>query len=112
MRHRNSHEDDRPASKGVTGLVQVTREGLLDDAFMAKVYAQLPADARLRMDDELEASIDGILSRHGRDAAVSGVRIRIADVESRCGAHGYAPCESPWLAPKLLPGLHYRARLA
>lgn len=49
---------------------QVTREGLLDDAFMAKVYAQLPADARLRTAEELEESIESILSRHDGDAAV------------------------------------------
>jgi cation transport protein ChaC len=53
-----------------TQSVQVTREGLLDDAFMAKVYAQLPADARLRTVQELETSIDAILSQHARDAAV------------------------------------------
>ncbi|CAN7483745.1 gamma-glutamylcyclotransferase [Variovorax sp. LjRoot290] len=53
-----------------TQRVQVTREELLDDAFMAKVYAQLPADARLRTVEELEASIDTILSQHERDAAV------------------------------------------
>jgi cation transport protein ChaC len=70
MRYRSSHEDDRPALTAVTGPAQVTREGLLDDAFMAKVYAQLPADARLRTAEELEASIEDILSRHHRDAAV------------------------------------------
>jgi len=37
---------------------------------MAQVYAQLPADTRLRTAVELEASIDGILSRHVRDSAV------------------------------------------
>jgi cation transport protein ChaC len=50
--------------------VHVTREGLLDDAFMAKLYAQLPAGARLRTPEELEASIDAVLSQHERDAAV------------------------------------------
>jgi cation transport protein ChaC len=54
----------------VTGIAQVTRDGLLNDAFMAQVYAQLPADARLRTTEELEASIEGILSRHDSDAAV------------------------------------------
>jgi len=50
--------------------VQVTREGLLDDAFIAQVYAQLPADARLRTPEELEASIEAILSRHESDSHV------------------------------------------
>jgi len=49
---------------------RVTRERILDDAFMVKVYAQLPADARLRTPEELEASIEGILSRHDEHAAV------------------------------------------
>jgi glutathione-specific gamma-glutamylcyclotransferase len=75
MRHRSPHQDGRPEgaagrASGVSGPVQVTREGLLDDAFMAKVYAQLPADARLRTAEELEASIEGILSGHDGDAAV------------------------------------------
>lgn len=50
--------------------VQVTRQGLLDDAFMSKFYAQLPADARPRTADELEASIEAMLSQHERGAAV------------------------------------------
>jgi cation transport protein ChaC len=70
MRRRNPHEDGRPASNALTGAAQVTRDGLLNDVFMAQVYAQLPADARLRTAEELEASIDGILSRHDRDTAV------------------------------------------
>jgi cation transport protein ChaC len=37
---------------------------------MAGVYAQLPPGARLRTAEELEASIEAILSRHGRDTAV------------------------------------------
>ena len=37
---------------------------------MAKVYAQLPADARLRTPEDLEASIEAILSRRDGDAAV------------------------------------------
>ncbi|WP_233259484.1 gamma-glutamylcyclotransferase [Ramlibacter sp. WS9] len=49
---------------------QVTREGLLDDAFMAQVYAQLPPGTRLRTAEELEASIETALSRHDGDAAV------------------------------------------
>lgn len=53
-----------------TQSVRVTREGILDDAFMAKVYAQLPADARLRTPEELEASIEATLSQHERHAAV------------------------------------------
>lgn len=53
-----------------TQRVQVTREGLLDDAFMAKVYAQLPAGARLRTADELETSIEAMLSQHKRDTAI------------------------------------------
>ena len=53
-----------------TQRVQVTREGLLDDALVAKVYAQLPAGTRLRTVEELEVSIDTILSQHERDAAV------------------------------------------
>ncbi|MDR6538556.1 gamma-glutamylcyclotransferase [Variovorax soli] len=56
--------------KPATQRVQVTREGLLDDAFVAKVYAQLPAGARLRSVEELEVSIDAILSQHERDAPV------------------------------------------
>lgn len=70
MRRCNPHEDGRPASNAVTGAAQVTRDGLLNDAFMAQVYAQLPADARLRTAEELEASIEGILSRHDRETAV------------------------------------------
>jgi glutathione-specific gamma-glutamylcyclotransferase len=50
--------------------VQVTREGLLDDAFMAKVYSQLPPDARLRTAEELEASIEATLSKHERNAPI------------------------------------------
>lgn len=49
---------------------QVSRDGLLDDDFMAQVYAQLPADTRLRTAAELEESIDGILSPHDCDTAV------------------------------------------
>jgi len=52
------------------GPLQVTRDALLDDTLMAKVYAQLPAGARLRTADELEASIDNILSQHDDDAVV------------------------------------------
>jgi glutathione-specific gamma-glutamylcyclotransferase len=54
----------------MTQRVLVTREGLLDDAFVAKVYAQLPADVRLRTADELEASMEAMLSQHERDTAV------------------------------------------
>lgn len=50
--------------------VQVTRAGLLDDAFMANVYAQLAPDARLRTPAELEASIAATLSQHEPGAAV------------------------------------------
>jgi glutathione-specific gamma-glutamylcyclotransferase len=50
--------------------VQVTREGILDDAFMAKVYAQLPADTRLLTPRELESSVDAILSLREGDAPV------------------------------------------
>jgi hypothetical protein len=67
MRHHNPHEGGRPESRSV---VQVTREGPLDRAFMAKVYAWLPADARLRTADQLKASIESILSRYDGDAAV------------------------------------------
>lgn len=49
---------------------RVTREGLLDDAFMAQLYAQIPAGARLRTAEELEASMEDVLSRHDGDAAV------------------------------------------
>lgn len=49
---------------------QITREGILDDGFLAKVYAHLPADARLRTPEELEASIEAVLARHDRDTAV------------------------------------------
>ena len=52
----------------MTATAPVTREGLLDDAFMAKVFARLPAGTRLRTAEELEASIEGILSRHDGDA--------------------------------------------
>jgi len=50
--------------------VKVTREGILDDAFMAKVYAQLPADARLLTPEELESSVEAILSMREGDAPV------------------------------------------
>jgi len=70
MRHRDPHQDRQPASNAGTGTAQVSRDGLLNDDFMAQVYAQLPADTRLRTTEELEASIDGILSRHDRDSAV------------------------------------------
>ena len=49
---------------------QFTRERILDDAFITQVFAQLPADARLRTPEELEASIEGILSPHDPDADV------------------------------------------
>jgi len=60
----------RSALNALVAPVQVTREGILNDAFIAKVYAQLPADARLRTPDELEASIEAILLRHVDGAAV------------------------------------------
>jgi cation transport protein ChaC len=65
-----STEAEEHALKAVVEPVQVTREGILDDAFIAKVYAQLPADARLRTPDELEASMEAMLSRHVDDAAL------------------------------------------
>jgi glutathione-specific gamma-glutamylcyclotransferase len=70
MRRRNPHEADGPASIAVTGPAKVTRDGILSDAFMAQVYAQLPADARLRTAEELEASIEAVLAESDRDAAV------------------------------------------
>jgi glutathione-specific gamma-glutamylcyclotransferase len=60
----------QPVSNAVTGTAQVTRDSLLNDEYMAQVYAQLPADTRLRKAEELEASIDDILSRHDRDTAL------------------------------------------
>ncbi|MCR8958766.1 gamma-glutamylcyclotransferase [Variovorax sp. S2] len=70
MRRRNPQDEDQPGSNAVTASAQVTRDGLLSDAFMAGVHAQLPPGARLRTAEELEASIEAILSRHTRDTAV------------------------------------------
>ena len=70
MHYLSPREDDRPASKSVAQTARFTREGLLDDAFVAQVYAQLPAGMRLRTAEELEASIDGVLLRHEGDAAL------------------------------------------
>ncbi|CAN7495561.1 gamma-glutamylcyclotransferase [Variovorax sp. LjRoot84] len=70
MRYLSPREDDRAGSRAVVEPARVTREGLLDDGFMAYVYAQLPEGARLRTAEELEASIEGILSRHDGDTAV------------------------------------------
>lgn len=70
MRYPGPRENDRAGSKAAAEPVRVTREGLLDDAFMAQVYAQLPAGVRLRSAEELEASIEGILSRHDGHASV------------------------------------------
>jgi glutathione-specific gamma-glutamylcyclotransferase len=53
-----------------TAAVPVTREGLLDDAFMAQVYAQLPPQVRLRTSEQLDASIEDILSKHDGAAAL------------------------------------------
>jgi len=50
--------------------VRVTRESLLDEAFMARLYAQLPAGAQLRTAAELEASIDSLLAGHPQGEAV------------------------------------------
>jgi cation transport protein ChaC len=54
--------------------VRITREGLLDDAFIAQVYAQLPAGVRRRSAQELEASLDALLAQHepGADVHVFG----------------------------------------
>jgi cation transport protein ChaC len=50
--------------------VRVTREGLLDEAFLARLYARLPAGAQLRTAGELEASMDSMLAGHAEGEAV------------------------------------------
>lgn len=70
MRYLGPRDDDRPASNAVIEPARVTREELLDDAFMAQVYAQLPAGVRLRTAEELEESMESVLSRHVGDKAV------------------------------------------
>lgn len=70
MRYLSPREDGRPASNAAIEPARVSREELLDDAFMAQVYAQLPAGVRLRTAEELEASIEGVLSRHDGNAAI------------------------------------------
>ena len=54
----------------MTEPVQVTRDAILDDTFIARLYAQLPADARLRTPAELDASMESILSQHDSGTAV------------------------------------------
>ncbi|MBT2334959.1 gamma-glutamylcyclotransferase [Variovorax paradoxus] len=43
---------------------QTMRERILDDRFVASLYAQLPAGARIRTPGELDASLESVLSRH------------------------------------------------
>lgn len=43
--------------------VQVTRDSLLDDAFVDKVYAQMPQGMQLRTREEVEASLHAVLSQ-------------------------------------------------
>jgi cation transport protein ChaC len=82
MRYPSSHKEGLhllgPARFGyadaaatrVIEPAQFTRERILDDAFIAQVFAHLPADARLRTPEAVEASIAGILSTHDPDADV------------------------------------------
>ena len=51
-------------------LVRVTREGLLDEALVARLYAQLPAGAQLRTAGELEESINSMLAGQAEGEAV------------------------------------------